>query len=223
MNIPGYRRADRAEYDRPVLQMAPLLLGGVLLRDGAAPVAVRLTEVEAYAGAVDPGSHSFRGRTARNATMFGPPGHLYCYFTYGMHHALNVVCDKAGIATGCLLRAGEVVVGLEMAHRRREAPPGHTVRTRLRPLSDDALARGPGNLARVLGATRAATDGTDLCDPASGWSLWLPDEPPPAAAVRNGPRVGVAGEGGDGERYPWRFYLTGEPTVSQYRPAAPRP
>jgi len=203
--------------------MAPLLLGAVLVHDGGGEaVAVRLTEVEAYAGAADPGSHSFRGRTDRNATMFGPPGHLYCYFTYGMHHALNVVCDAPGIATGCLLRAGEVVQGLGLAHRRRESPPGKARRERLRPLADVALARGPANLAQVFDATRATTDGADLCATRGPWQLWMPDASVDPAAIRTGPRVGVTGEGGDGATYPWRFWLAGEPSVSAYRPAAAR-
>lgn len=282
VEFPGYRRVGRRHFERPVLEMAPLLLGSLLVHvgdagrvgftgsagdgprvgaagrvgDGPATrpgptgtdasagadtsagadasagagdspetggiVAVRLTEVEAYGGSVDPGSHSFRGRTERNATMFGEPGHLYCYFTYGMHHALNIVCDAPGIATGCLLRAGEVTAGLELAHRRREALPGRAVRQRLRPLRDVALARGPGNLASVFGATRTTTDGADLCLPTGAWQLWVPNEPLDAEAIRTGPRVGVSGEGGNGDRYPWRFWLPGEPTVSAYRAAVPR-
>lgn len=197
-----------------MVEFAPTVLGAVLVResvDGA--VGIRLTEVEAYTGAADPGSHSFRGMTARNATMFGPPGHLYCYFTYGMHHALNIVCDAAGVATGCLLRAGEGVVGADVARRRREAKP------RASHLTDTALARGPGNLARALAATRA-DDGADLLGPE--WSLWLPDRPVAAEGIATGSRVGVSGPGGHGDTYPWRFWIRGDPTVSAYRPAAPR-
>lgn len=261
MEFPGFRRAERSHFERDVLEMAPLLLGSLLVHQrggdqvcegaeipteignslggaepaggadaagGARPagggdlVVVRLTEVEAYAGARDPGSHSFRGRTERNATMFGPPGHLYCYFTYGMHHALNIVCDDPGIATGCLLRAGEVTHGRKVARRRRESPPGKVRRERIAPLRDEALARGPGNLAAVFAATRAATDGADLCEAAGAWQLWVPETPPDPASIRSGPRVGVAGEGGDGARYPWRFWLEGERTVSSYRAAADR-
>lgn len=104
MDLSGFARASRDWFRRPVLDLAPLLLGCTLVRrtsDGT--VAVRITEVEAYAGSADPGSHAFRGRTARNATMFGEPGHLYCYVSYGMHHNLNVVCDEEGVPTGCLL------------------------------------------------------------------------------------------------------------------------
>lgn len=116
------------------------------------------------------------------------------------------------------LRCGEVIGGLEVARRRRETPPGPDPRPRLRPLADVALARGPGNLARALGAERATTDGADLCGAGSGWSLYFPTTPS-TAPIRTGPRVGVAGEGGDGQRFPWRFHLVGEPSVSAYRPA----
>ena len=104
----------------PVLDVAPRLLNAVL-RHG--DVAVRLTEVEAYDGADDPGSHAFRGRTPRNAVMFGPPGHLYCYFTYGMHVCCNVVCGPEGTASALLVRAGDVVDGIEVARSRRRPRP----------------------------------------------------------------------------------------------------
>lgn len=212
--MDGLTRAPRTFFERPVLELAPLVLGAVLRREGAdGAVAVRLTEVEAYAGLRDPGSHSYRGRTARNATMWGPPGHLYCYFTYGMHHALNIVCDDPGVPTGCLLRAGEVVLGADVARRRREAKP------RRSHVPEAALARGPGNLAEAFGATRA-DDGADLLG--TEWSLWVPPTPVPAARISTGPRVGVSGPGGDGGAHPWRFWLTGEPTVSAYRPATTR-
>ena len=127
--------------DRPVLEVAPDLLGAVVRHatpDG--PVAVRLTEVEAYDGANDPGSHAFRGRTPRNAVMFGPPGHVYVYFTYGMHWCMNLVCGPEGQASAVLLRAGEVVEGATLATRRR--PTAKTPRE---------LARGPARLTLALG------------------------------------------------------------------------
>ncbi len=107
----------------PVLDVAPTLLGSILRCDG---VAVRITELEAYAGPDDPGSHSYRGQTARNAAMFGPPGRLYVYFTYGMHHCANVVCGGVGTPSAVLLRAGEVVEGIETARVRR---PGAQIET----------------------------------------------------------------------------------------------
>jgi DNA-3-methyladenine glycosylase len=180
----------------PVLEAAPRLLNAVL-RHGE--VAVRLTEVEAYDGADDPGSHAFRGATPRNAVMFGPAGHLYCYFTYGMHVCCNVVCGPEGRASAVLLRAGEVVDGVELARDRR---PGAV---------DRDLARGPARLCRVLGI-ELAHNGTDLV---AGPVTVTLGEPP--AEVSTGPRVGLRAAA---ER-PWRFWATGDPTVSTYRPAAP--
>ena len=212
MDLPGFTRASRDWFRRPVLNLAPLLLGCALARTtGDGTVAVRITEVEAYAGPADPGSHAFRGRTARNATMFGEPGHLYCYFSYGVHHNLNVVCDEAGTPTGCLLRADQVIRGAELARSRRTAKPRATA------LPEQHLARGPGNLGQALGSSRE-TDGADLLG--DEWSWWLPQDPP--ALWRTGPRVGVSGPGGDGELHPWRFWLPGEPSVSAYRPGTAR-
>ncbi|WP_243059988.1 DNA-3-methyladenine glycosylase [Nocardioides sp. SR21] len=180
----------------PVLETAPGLLNAVL-RHG--DVAVRLTEVEAYDGANDPGSHAFRGMTRRNAVMFGPPGHLYCYFTYGMHVCCNVVCGPVGTASAVLVRAGEVVDGIEIARERR---PG---------AKDRDLARGPARLCRALGI-ELGHDGTDLV---AGPVTLEPGESP--ADVSTGPRVGLRAA----PDRPWRFWITDDPTVSAYRPAAP--
>ena len=106
----------RSFYDRPALRVARELLGCVVTANG---VSVRLTEVEAYDGANDAASHAYRGQTQRNAVMFGPPGHAYVYFTYGMHFCVNVVCGPVGTAAAVLLRAGEVVEGVERAQARR--------------------------------------------------------------------------------------------------------
>ncbi len=195
--------------------MAPELLGCVLVVDRPpGPVAVRLTEVEAYDGETDPGSHAFRGPTARNAVMYGPAGHLYVYFTYGMHWCANIVCGRPGVATAVLLRAGEVVAGADVARSRRPA-----VRT------DRDLARGPARLASALGLGRE-DNGRDLvAPPGAGERPACRVTRPaaaPAAVVRVGPRVGVSGAGGDATAYPWRFWLDGDPTVSAYRPAKPR-
>lgn len=186
------------------------MLGAMLTHDdGAEPVTVRVTEVEAYMGSGDPGSHAFRGQTARNTTMFGEAGHLYVYFTYGMHYCANVVCGVPGEATGLLLRGGEVVAGLEAARKRRGFPR-----------TDRDLARGPARLAQALGINRSL-DGADVFT--GCLRLDLPDTAGGGAAreVSTGPRVGVSGDGGS-SRYPWRFWLTGEPSVSVYRPAKVR-
>ena len=188
--------------DGPVHEVAPTLLGSVLR---AGDVAVRLTEVEAYAGESDPGSHAFRGRTPRTEVMFGPAGRAYVYFTYGMHWCLNVVTGPDGVASAVLLRAGEVVEGVDMAAARR---PGSSLRD---------LARGPARLTKALGVD-SSYGGVDLLDPASPLTL-RPGEPPDPGSVRTGPRVGVAGAGAVTQ---WRFWLDGEPTVSVYRPAVPR-
>jgi DNA-3-methyladenine glycosylase len=270
--------------------VAPALLGCVIEHETPEGlVAVALTEVEAYHGQADPASHAYRGRTPRNAVMFGPPGHAYVYFTYGMHFCVNLVCLPEGTASAVLLRAGRVVAGEDLARARRAAPgPGGR-----------DLARGPARLCQALAITRAQ-DGADVCDPASPlrvrWPapaeasligaraggagaaagaggagaaqeaggagaaaeaggagaaaeaggavagprlgrgcdnealLGAPDSHPrpsdrdagPAelagAAISRGPRVGVSAAG---DR-PWRFWLTGDPTVSVYRPHVPR-
>jgi len=181
--------------------VAPSLLGAVLHGRG---VSVRLTEVEAYLGDQDPGSHAYRGRTRRNATMFGPAGHLYVYFTYGMHVCANVVCGTEGQATGILLRAGEIVSGLEVARARRVTSK-----------SDADLARGPARLTVALGI-RLDDDGARL-----GEQFVLDPPAEPVAPVATGPRTGVSGPGGS-DAYPWRFWIPGDPTVSPYKRHVPK-
>lgn len=184
-----------------VLDAAHRLLGSTVVADSPdGSVALRLVEVEAYRGADDPASHSYRGRTARNSVMFGPPGRLYVYFVYGMHFCANVVCLTDGVPGAVLLRAGEVVDGHELARRRR-------------PTARDAaaLASGPARLTEVLGIGRQH-NGTDLTDAGSPIRL-LPGEPVPPSLVSAGPRVGVA----VAHDTPWRFWITGSPAVSQYR------
>jgi DNA-3-methyladenine glycosylase len=199
---------DLAFFARDAVEVAPALLGAVLSRDSEeGRVSVRLTEVEAYRGVgEDPGSHSFRGKRVRNATMFGPAGHLYAYFTYGMHTCANIVCAEEGTSAGVLLRAGEVVAGVELARGRR----GAAVR-------DRDLARGPARLAVALGIP-LSDDGAAL--DAAPYRIVLPDEP--IALPASGPRVGVSGPGGSGELFPWRFWVPGDPTVSPYRAHVPR-
>ncbi|WP_328539530.1 DNA-3-methyladenine glycosylase [Streptomyces sp. NBC_00344] len=195
-------------FERSVLEVAPDLLGRVLVRrtpDG--PMELRLTEVEAYAGEVDPGSHAYRGRTARNEVMFGPPGHVYVYFTYGMWHCANLVCGPEGMASGVLLRAGEVRVGAELARKRR-----------ISARHDKELAKGPARLATGLDIDRRL-NGADVCAPGDAPMSVFAGTPPHPDQVRSGPRTGV---GGAGAHQPWRFWIDGDPTVSPYRAHTPR-
>jgi DNA-3-methyladenine glycosylase len=188
------------DLDRPAEQVAPDLLGCFLQAGG---VRVRITEVEAYSGeGQDPASHAHRGPTPRSAIMFGPAGRLYVYFTYGMHWCANVVTGPEGRASAVLLRAGEVVEGIERARERR---PG---------AKDRDLCRGPARLAKALGLD-ADVLGLDLLSPSSAVRL-LPG--PTEGTVLTGPRVGVA----QGADTPWRFWLDGEPTVSAYKAAVRR-
>jgi DNA-3-methyladenine glycosylase len=200
---------DRAELAEDVLRAAVRLLGCTLSADTPeGTVSVRLVEVEAYRGADDPASHSFRGRTPRNAVMFGPPGYLYVYFVYGMHFCANVTCLADGDAGAVLLRAGEVVSDPGVAFARRPTA---------RRAAD--LARGPARLAAVLGLDRA-DNGLDLTDPTSRVRLHA-GAPVAPESVRMGPRVGVAAA----HDTPWRFWLADSAAVSPYRPGrgAPRP
>jgi DNA-3-methyladenine glycosylase len=196
----------RSFFARDPLTVAPDLLGAVLLHEqGGVAVAVRLTEVEAYLGeGEDPASHSHTGRRPRNAVMFGPPGHAYVYFTYGMHWCANVVCRPDGVSGGVLLRAGEVIAGHEVARGRRPAAR-----------RDTDLARGPARLASALDLS-GTDNGRDLCD--GGELRVLTGTRHRPEQVCTGPRVGVA----LGETSPWRYWLDGEPTVSVYRPSQPR-
>ncbi|MEU9991764.1 DNA-3-methyladenine glycosylase [Streptomyces sp. NPDC048045] len=208
---PDRTPLPREFFDRPVLEVAPDLLGRVLVRttpDG--PIAVRLTEVEAYDGPNDPGSHAYRGRTPRNEVMFGPPGHVYVYFTYGMWHCMNLVCGPEGRASAVLLRAGEVTEGTELARKRR-----------LSARNDKELAKGPARLATALEVGRAL-DGTDACGSGDAPLRILTGTPTGSDQVRSGPRTGVAGEGGNGDVHPWRFWIANDPTVSPYRAHTPR-
>jgi DNA-3-methyladenine glycosylase len=201
---------DRSRLAGPALAVAPRLLGAVVASDiGGERVAIRLTEVEAYEGMEDPASHAFRGITPRTAVMFGPPGHLYCYFTYGMHWCANIVCGTEGVAAAVLLRAGEVVEGSDVARVRRPAAR-----------RDADLARGPARLASCLGLA-AAQNGIDLCAPDSPVRLaTLPARR--RLTVVAGPRVGIS----VATEHPWRFWLADDPTVSGFKAGGrkrPRP
>lgn len=189
------------ELARDPLWIARWLLGCELHSSSPeGEVRVRLVEVEAYRGGDDPASHCYRGRTERNKVMFGPPGHLYVYFVYGLHFCINVVCLTDGVPGAVLLRAGEVLTGTELARRRRPA-----VR------KDTDLASGPARLAGVLGITREH-NGIDLTDPQSPIRLYA-GEPVDEDDVRTGPRVGVA----TAMDLPWRSWIDGSPAVSAYR------
>jgi DNA-3-methyladenine glycosylase len=186
--------------ERPVLEVAPLLLGATL-RHG--PVACRITEVEAYDGSNDPGSHAFRGRTPRTAVMFGPAGHLYVYFTYGMHWCANIVCGEKGSASAVLLRGGAPVEGVDVMRLRR-----HVARR------DRDLSSGPARLTQALGIS-GAHNATDLV---RGSVRLLDDGTPPPRRPGRSTRVGLNPGRGDG--YRWRWFVRDEPNVSRGRPSA---
>jgi DNA-3-methyladenine glycosylase len=224
-------------FARPSVEVAPDLLGCVLEHetpDGL--VAVELTEVEAYAGRSDPASHAYRGKTQRNAVMFGPPGHAYVYFTYGMHFCVNMVClGEQGSASAVLLRAGAIIAGEDLARARRTRGPVSEGPVSEGPVSEGPvsegpvseggariaprdLARGPARLCRALGIDRAL-DGADVCVAGAPLRM-LSGEGKPArsAKIATGPRVGVS----SAAEIPWRFWYEGDPTVSVYRPHVPR-
>lgn len=223
MAVERLRRATRDDVMASAVDVAPRLLGAQLRTiaraDGTGePIEVwlRITEVEAYHGQgtgalADPGSHARMGRTARNATMWGEPGHLYVYLSHGIHSCVNVACGPEGQGDGVLLRAAEVVRGEEAAALRRGAllPLGRTARR--------DLARGPGRLGQAAGLRHALHDGIDAVEGEERHGvraeLWL-DEP--VAEIARGPRVGVAGIAGT-DAFPWRFWLPGDPTVSPFR------
>lgn len=212
----GLRAATRDDLLGLPVEVAPRLLGGTLTTvvDGMT-VRVRLTEVEAYHGAgtgevADPGSHARMGRTPRNETMWGEPGHLYVYLSHGIHSCVNVVCGPEGVAGGILLRAGEVVEGRDAALRRRTERG--VVRT------ERQLASGPGRLGDAVGLRHPHHDGIDAITGAerAGAAVRLHLLTRPTDAVATGPRVGVAGSAGTGA-FPWRFWIDGDPTVSAFR------
>ncbi|MGW4399666.1 DNA-3-methyladenine glycosylase [Amycolatopsis nivea] len=191
----------REELALDPVDLARLLLGAVLEADAPeGRVGVRLVEVEAYRGLDDPASHCYRGKTPRNAVMWGPAGHLYVYFVYGMHFCANVVGTEDGQPGAVLLRAGEVVEGADIVRKRRPNARGN-----------GELAKGPAILTSVLGLAREQ-NGLDLTDPGSPVRLRA-GERVPADNVRTGPRVGVA----MAMDTPWRFWIDGSPAVSTYR------
>ena len=183
------------------LRAAPRLLGALLRREAAdGVVAVRITEVEAYSGdGTDPAAHTHHGPTPRNAVMFGPSGTLYVYFSYGMHWCANVVCAPPGTGDAVLLRAGQVVQGIDVARLRRPAAR-----------RDVDLARGPARLTKALGIT-GIDNGAHLLEKGSALTLDVAAKAPVLAQIQAGPRVGIT----KAAALPWRFWLEGEPTVSR--------
>jgi DNA-3-methyladenine glycosylase len=205
--VSRFRSLPTSLYSRSAEAVAPELLGRYLVRelDGERIVA-RIVEVEAYLGADDPASHAYRGETARNAAMFLAGGHAYVYFVYGMHHCLNVVTGPAGVAHAVLLRAAEVVEGVETAARRRGVAVDAASRL---------LAGGPARLCEALGIDRAL-DGASL---RRGELTLREGEPVSPSAIARGPRVGVA-YAGAAAAWPLRFAVRGSPALS--RPLARR-
>jgi DNA-3-methyladenine glycosylase len=203
------RPLPREFYARGSVTLARALLGRVLVRrEGRRLLAGRIVEVEAYRGSSDPASHAYRGPTPRNRVMFGPAGHGYVYFVYGVHHCLNVVAAREGVAEAVLLRALEPLAGLESMRERRGDVAGDVAGD----LADERLMRGPGCVARALGLTRA-DDGVDLVTGA----LWIAAVAAERGGrrVASGPRIGIR----VGVESPWRFWLAGHPAVSGPRGA----
>jgi DNA-3-methyladenine glycosylase len=202
--------ATRRQFSQQELAVDPvdaakLLLGSVLEADTPdGPVGVRLVEVEAYRGGDDPASHCYRGRTPRNDVMFGPPGFLYVYFVYGMHYCANIVCLTDGVPGAVLVRAGEVVTGLEIARKLRPSAR-----------SDAEMAKGPARLTSTLSLTRE-DNGVNLLLPDSPVRL-LAGDPVSPDTIHAGPRVAVA----TAMDRPWRFWID-SPSVSAYRRAKRR-
>lgn len=194
------RRLGRTFYARHVLEVARALLGRRLCFESpAGRVGGRIVEVEAYRGRHDPASHAHRGPTPRSGIMFGPPGHLYVYLSYGVHRCMNVVCEPEGGAAAVLIRALEPDTGIETMRGRRPGVP------------DERLMSGPGNLTRALGID-LSHNGLDL----AGGPMWI--EPGPsrrAGRIVAGPRIGITRATGR----PWRFHVAGHPSVSAARPA----
>jgi DNA-3-methyladenine glycosylase len=188
------RRLARSFFRRSSLEVAPDLLNKILVRGNRHG---RIVEVEAYSGSEDPGSHAYRGRTRRNATMFGPPGHLYVYFIYGMHWCANAVCGDEGEGAAVLIRALAPLAGIEEMRRARP-----TARR------DRDLCSGPAKLCQALDITGA----DDGCDLVGGETVLIcTDGSPPPAQPGRSPRIGLSA----GAELPWRWVLAGNPNLSR--------
>lgn len=189
-------RLPRAFYRRDPREVAPELLNKLLVSaDGRI---ARIVETEAYCGPLDAAAHSYRGQTPRNAVMFGKPGLLYVYFTYGMHWCGNAVCGEEGEGVAVLLRAAEPVAGLALMRAARPAAK-----------RDRDLCSGPARLCQAFGIARAQ-DGADLVSADRGLAIVDDGTPPPADPVV-GPRIGIR----HAAELPWRWYVRGNPHVSR--------
>jgi len=194
----------RGFYRRDARVLAPELLNKLLVHDDpeVGRLTARIVEVEAYAGEDDAGSHAYRGLTPRTETMFGPPGHLYVYFSYGMHWCMNVVAGDRGQASAVLVRGGAPVDGIATMRSRRPAAR-----------HDGDLCSGPARLTQALGIT-GAFDGVDLT---VGPVRILDDGVAPPSDAGVSTRVGLGA--GRGEEHPWRWFIAGDPNVSRFRPS----
>lgn len=205
LNPSSFDRIPRDFFDRDPRQVAPDLLGKVLLRrEGDSLLAGKIVETEAYLGADDPAAHSAAGKTARNAVLFGPPGHAYVYLIYGNHFCLNVSCLAEGNAGCVLIRALEPLSGIAEMARHRGLDAAHPKSLRL-------LASGPGRLAHALGITRPRDNGKDLLDPGS--DLQLVDVGFAPCRIATTPRVGIT----KAAEHPLRYVIAGNAFVSGKR------
>lgn len=196
------RRLTKSFYERDALVVARELLGCLFVHQTDEGVlGVRLVETEAYRGRQDPGSHGYRGKTARTEVMFGPPGRLYVYFSYGMHWCANVVCGPAGICEAVLVRAGEPAFGVEGMKRRRGVD------------SDRLLAAGPGRLTQALGIGKEHNGASLL----RGGQFWCAEDDRTSSyrsgKIAESARVGLGA--GRGDEFPWRFTVPDNPYLSR--------
>jgi DNA-3-methyladenine glycosylase len=204
-DLKRVQRLTKDFYARDALAVARELIGCLFVRETkAGPIGVRLVETEAYRGQIDPGSHGYRGMTERTRTMYGPPGFLYVYFTYGMHWCANIVCADEGQCEAVLLRAGEPMYGIERMRRYR------------RGISDDRLlAAGPARLAQAMLITKKH-NGASLLRGGEFWcAVDSETEDHRAREISQTVRIGL-GEG-RGETMPWRFVIPGHPYASRRR------
>jgi len=205
------RKLAREFYLQPTLRVARELPGKLLIcRRGRSILAGRIVEVEAYLGGLDPASHAYRGRTARNEVMFREGGHLYVYFTYGMHFCSNVVTQPAGVGQAVLLRAVEPLLGIpEMIKNRALGGRGRSRPADARTLLN--LCSGPGKICQAFALGRAH-NGADLC----GTEIWIAEDVEPGRSYRvsRSRRIGIT----SGRRHLWRFYIKGNKFVSRGKP-----